>query len=112
MLLLVFYFLFLPPADNVDSPCNNRISIARITKASSSDGGIEISVRASGKYICTLNVEKGTGPREISRKTGSGSSVVKFNNVNPDLIYMINVEFPDEEKSRCRRLQLSQIIIE
>jgi hypothetical protein len=110
-MLLLFFSLILNIQLNHEPPCVNRISLVKSEK-SSSGGKIEISIETSGNFICTLNVEKGSGLEKVVEKKGSGNGLVTFEKVSPNAIYLIQVEFLSEENSRCRKLQLSQIIIE
>jgi hypothetical protein len=110
MVLLIFS-LILNIQLNYQPPCANRIFLIKSEKAMSG-GKIQISVETSGNFTCTLNIEKGSGLEKVAEKQGKGNGSVSFEKLGTEAIYLIQVEFLNEEKSRCRKLQLSQIIIE
>lgn len=109
--LLVFSILL---CGSAFAQCNNSIELRKVVvdKSLSNNGVIEISVSTPGSYTCVLNSEKGSGPEKISEKNGSGTGVVRFQNLDKRLIYQVVFEFVSEKEPLCKKLQKSKITLE
>ena len=94
--------------------CKNSISLKKVSnETKASNGGIiDISVNASGGYICILNTEEGSGPEKVAEKRGNGNSVIHFEKLNINEIYKVQVEFLTEDKAICKKLVKSLITFE
>lgn len=91
--------------------CESSIELTKATRAGDV-GLIEVSVTATGAFVCTLLEQKGSGPQKIKERSGVGNQKVKFEEIPSDKLYQVQVEFKDEANTRCRRLQITQVIIE
>lgn len=107
--LLLFYLLCCGAAS---AQCNNSIQVKKAIKADANNGVLEIAIATAKEFKCVLSIEKGSGPEPVSEKRGRGNQTLKFESINPNLIYQVQVEFVGEENSYCRKLQKSQIILE
>jgi len=58
-----------------------------------------------------LMIEKGSGPQRVAIKKGVGSSTIRFEGLELNQIYSVEVEFLSD-RSYCRKLQKSPIIFE
>jgi hypothetical protein len=114
MLRIFTVFCLLLPLTNIAwSQCQNSLKVKNAAyQEGKGSGKIELEVKAKGEFVCTLNSEKGSGPAKITSKTGSGASVVIFENLDKNLIYQVEVEFLNEGNKFCKKLQRSQIILE
>lgn len=110
---LFFSLLYLSTISGF-SQCKNSIALKRAITNSEliNSGTIEISVNSSDEYRYSLNIEKGSGPEQVMEKNGKGNSVVKFEGLDAESLYLVKFEFFSEDNKHCSKLQLSQIVIE
>jgi hypothetical protein len=96
------------------SQCNNSIELKNVSsdKRTLKSGVIELSVTTSKEFVCTLKIEKGSGPETVKELKGSGSRTVRFEALDTQAIYQVQIKFLDEEKPLCQILQKSQIFFE
>ncbi len=93
--------------------CGNSISLKKAAVPSNADQGtIEVEVRTSGEYICTLSIEKGSGPEKVQEKRGRGDGIVSFTGVDRNYLYKVHFEFLNEDKPFCNKLEKSGITLE
>ncbi len=113
-LSFLFFSLLLILSNSVFSQCKNSISLKKAISKNelTGNGVIEISVNSSEEYRYTLNIENGSGLQQVTEKQGKGNSIVKFEGLDIDLLYLVQFEFLKEDNKHCRKLQLSQIVIE
>src|SRR5688572_7646801 len=114
MYKLYFLICFLMVSGNAFSQCNNSIELKNVSRDKSiqKSGVIELSVTTSRQFVCTLQIEKGSGPVTIKELKGSGSRTVRFEALDTQVVYQVQVRFLDEEKPLCKILQKSQIFFE
>jgi hypothetical protein len=113
-LSILFFSLLLIISNSVFSQCKNSIALKKAVSKNelTGKGIIEISVSSSEEYQYTLNIEKGSGLQQVTEKKGKGDTIVKFEGLDTDLLYLVDFEFLNEDKKYCRKLQLSQIVID
>lgn len=106
--LLIFCLALYSPAF---SQCKNSIAVEKSLKEvnSKKSGSLDVKVVSGGKYLCTVNIEKGSGPEVIQRQEGNGNSVIHFKGLDITQMYLVQVEFLSEDKAFCKKLQKSQI---
>ncbi len=113
-LSFLFFSLLFISSNSVFSQCKNFIALKKAITNNElvNNGVIEISVNSSEEYRYTLNIENGSGTEQLTEKSGEGNSVIKFEGLDAGLLYMVQFEFFKEDKKHCRKLQLSQIVLE
>ena len=113
-LSLLSFSLLLMISNSAFSQCKNSITLKKAVSKNelTNNGVIEISVNSSEEYKYSLNIEEGSGTRQIIEKNGKGNDVVKFEGLDASLLYLVQFEFLKEDKKHCKKLQLSQIVIE
>jgi hypothetical protein len=109
----ILFCLFVSVSNIAWSQCQNSLKVKNATyRAEKGSGIIELEVKTSGSFTCTLNVEKGSGPSKITSKAGSDAALIVFENLDETQMYQVEVEFLDEKNKFCKKLQRSQIILE
>lgn len=113
-LSFLFLCLLLFLSNSAFSQCKNSIALkGAFNENGQKEGGvIEISVVTSKDFTCSLSREEGSGPQKITEKKGGRDSIVKFEGLDVNSIYLVQFEFLSEDKKLCSKLQLSQIVIE
>jgi hypothetical protein len=113
-LSFLFFSLLLIISNSAFSQCKNSIALKKAVSKNelSGNGVIEISVNSSEEYTYTLNIENGSGLQRVTEKNGKGNATVKFEGLDVSLLYLVQFEFLKEDKKHCKKLQLSQIVIE
>ena len=108
---LCFLILFLCLYSTAFSQCNNSISLKRVANETNKGNGgvIELSVTSSDQYVAVIHVEKGTGPEKIEEKRGKGNAVIRFDGLDVQAMYQVQLEFLSADETHCRKLQKSQI---
>jgi hypothetical protein len=106
--LLIFCLALYSPTF---SQCKNSISVERSLKEVNSrkSGVLDVKVVSGGEFLCTINIEKGSGPELIQKQEGNGNSVIRFKGLDTTQMYLVQVEFLLEDKAICKKLQKSQI---
>lgn len=111
----LYFLLFCLSIASVAFPqCKNSISLLKTTtteNGSGKTGVVEVSVTSSDEYICTLSIEKGSGPQKVAEKKGKGTAVIEFEGLDVNHIYQVQLEFLSDN-SPCRKLQKSPIIFQ
>jgi hypothetical protein len=106
--LLLLLLLLAPTA--VFSQCENSIKINKVSvDKESNKGSIEVEVSTTKEFVCTLNIQKGSGPSLVERQNGNKSAIVRFQNLDANKVYMVEVEFVSEPTQHCKKLQKSLI---
>ena len=94
--------------------CENSISVKKkaYTPATANTGILEIEISTPGQFVCTLSVEKGSGPQKIQEQRGQGGAIISFRSLDENQVYKVQVEFLAETKGPCNKLERSGIILE
>lgn len=112
--LVAAFLFFLSGAGFTSSAqCGNSITLKKASVSPDSDQGtIEVGITTSREYICTLFIEKGSGPVKVQEQRGRGNGTVVFVSVEKDHLYKVHFEFVNEDNPVCRRLEKSGITLE
>ncbi len=110
----IFLLFFAGVCFNASAQCAGSVSLKKAAvESDTSQGVIEIEVKTSGDFICTLSIEKGSGPVKVQEKRGRGNSIVSFVALESNQSYKVDVEFLSEDQSAlCRVLQKSGISLQ
>jgi hypothetical protein len=94
------------------SQCKNSIKLTRVEKNAGQGGVIEVAISSTNEFVCTLYTESGSGSKKVQDKKGYGTSSIRFDVQNANMIYLVQVEFLTEDDKHCRKLQKSEITFE
>ena len=90
--------------------CTNKVEVEKASAVKNS-GVIELKITSNKSFTCVLFAEKATGNEQMQQVSGNGSETVKFEKLNPNLIYRVDVNFIGEDNKFCKQLSRSQIIL-
>jgi hypothetical protein len=107
--ILVIVFVFALQTQG-QAQCSNKVEVQKAVTTRDM-GIIEIKISTSRSYSCTLYAEKATGNEVVKELNQAGNQILKFEKLDPSLIYRVDVNFVGEENKFCKQLSRSQIIL-
>lgn len=107
--ILVIAFVFALQTQG-QAQCSNKVEVQKAVTTRDM-GIIEVKISTSRSYSCTLYAEKATGNEVVKELNQAGNQILKFEKLDPSLIYRVDVKFVGEENKFCKQLSRSQIIL-
>lgn len=105
-ILIVLLLTFLQFSGKAQTTCSSSFTVEKNDDSNS----LSLAIETSGSYECSLLVFSDGRYIEVSQIKGS-SGKEKFDNLEVDKIYLVRVEFLNEENFLCRVRKMGGIKI-
>lgn len=93
--------------------CADTFRINKIQQASDgkNDGKIILDVQSNGHYSCELISFKNAARTIVAEKSGNGSGMLTFDNLDNSNFYRVTITFRAENDPLCRTRVVDRIIL-
>lgn len=93
--------------------CPGKIDISKKSPGvdGQNNGFIELAITASNTYSIKLMQLDGGSEKVVSRRQRVRERTITFNNLSPDLIYKVIIDFDGEEKFVCQTKVITDIVL-